>query len=263
MPAKVGTRSGPGNIMNATLRNLSLVGRQHRYLIVVLVTLALIAQWVAVAVWITGGALHFADAAAGLIALAALLSLVIMMLGGALYIVLGHVRSSEKELARIATTDLLTGVLNRRGFMGAAGQEFTRSARYDRQLSFLAVDIDGFKAVNDTHGQGAGDAVLQAFTIAWQSVLRTTDTVGRTGGEEFTILLPETDSAQAFDLAERVRQACERVEFDFLPAGQAITVSVGVASVRTGDSSIEHALARADDALHRAKGAGRNRVEIV
>ncbi len=245
--------------MHRALRNLSLVTKRHRQLVLVLVVLALLVQWLGLALWFHDAPTHRHSV---VFLLAVALSVLILVLGWVLYVVLGHVRVSEKELARMATTDLLTGVLNRRGLMTAAAHEFTRAVRYERPLSLLSIDVDEFKAVNDAHGHAAGDAVLQEFAVAWQNLLRTTDTIGRTGGEEFAILLPETAMAQARELAERVRNACDRHPFPFLPAGTSITVSVGVAAIMTGDSSIEHALARADNALYRAKAAGRNRVEI-
>ncbi len=246
--------------MNGALRHLSLVTRRHRYLVLVLIGVALLDQWLAMALWMSRGTVEPGNARGLMLLLGAALSLLIIVLGGILFVVLGQVRTSEKELARMATTDLLTGVLNRRGFMGAAGQEFTRAARYERPLSVLTVDIDRFKDVNDAYGHDAGDTVLQQFAAAWQTLLRGTDLLGRTGGEEFAVLLPETDAARARELAERVRSACEHMSFSFLPSGKSISVSVGVGSVETGDSSIEHALARADQALYEAKRHGRNRV---
>jgi diguanylate cyclase (GGDEF)-like protein len=163
----------------------------------------------------------------------------------------------------MSTSDALTGVLNRRAFVSLAGQEYTRTRRYDRPLSLLAIDIDAFKSINDAHGHEAGDEVLQALTMAWQGALRTTDAIGRLGGEEFAVLLPETNAAQARELAERVRQACETVSLEFLGADERVTVSVGVASVHTADSSIDHAIARADQALREAKAGGRNRVHAM
>ena len=246
--------------MTASLRHLSLFGRRHPAIVILLVALALLVQWSAVL--IAGGPRTEGERGPWLVLLAAMSSVLIVLLGAALYAVLGHIRDAEQDPPHLMTADVLTGVLNRRGFMGAAGQEFTRSVRYDRPLSFLAVDIDRFKAINDKHGHVAGDSVLKAFALALQGVLRTTDTVGRTGAEAFTVLLPETGATQAIELAQRARQACEAARLDFLPAGQTVTVSVGVASVGTGDSSIEHALSRADNALQRAKSAGRNCVEF-
>jgi diguanylate cyclase (GGDEF)-like protein len=231
------------------------LGRKHRRVVIAMVVLAIAMQWAWIAMWLA----HDERASVGnTLFVAVVLSLVIVILGFWLYGVLGQVRESEQELARMATTDLLTGVLNRRGFMTAAAQEYTRTRRYDRPLSVLTIDPDHFKTINDRYGHTAGDSALSAFTVAWQAVLRTTDLVGLLGGEQFAILLPETALASARELAERVRQAAEDVPFDFLPAGEHITVSVGVAAVRLTDSSIEHALARADEELRRAKSDGRN-----
>lgn len=194
---------------------------------------------------------------------AVVVSALLVLLGAIVHALAAQAGTAEREIARMATTDLLTGALNRRSFMAAAGQEFTRATRYERPLAVLSIDVDVFKDLNDVHGHAAGDTVLQGVTAAWQSLLRATDRVGRMGGEEFAILLPETDAARARDLAERVRSACEGLAFPFLAHGRSVTVSVGVAAVQTGDSSIDHALARADRALLAAKRHGRNRVEAA
>jgi diguanylate cyclase (GGDEF)-like protein len=243
--------------MQPALRHLSLLSHPYRYAVVAMVAVALVVQWIMVALWLAEDPERLRGVVIGV---SIAISLVLLAMAVGMFVLLGRVHESEKELARLATTDSLTGVLNRRAFGSLAAQEFTRTRRYDRPLSVLGIDIDHFKRVNDTYGHAAGDDVLQAFTVAWQTVLRTTDTIGRIGGEEFAVLLPETAGAQARELAERVRQACERLPFRFLRPGERITISVGVGCVETGDSSIDHALARADEALHEAKLAGRNRV---
>ena len=156
---------------------------------------------------------------------------------------------------RLGTTDPLTRTLNRRGFMSAAAQEFTRSVRYGRPLSVLAVKVDVVNAIGHRHGLVAQDTVLERLAAAWQAELRTTDTVGRVAREAFAILLPETPADTAVELAARIRGASGRLQFDFLPAGERVSVWVGSASTEMGDSGIEHALARAEEALEpRAAG---------
>ncbi|HZQ60174.1 MAG TPA: GGDEF domain-containing protein [Casimicrobiaceae bacterium] len=238
------------------MRRLDVMRRRYRGGTFALVVLAVASMWIALWLQARAGA-----ASGGAVVLTLIASLIVLVLGTGLVALLSRARASEDQLAHISTSDPLTGVLNRRAFVSLAAQEYTRTRRYDRPLSVLAIDIDAFKSVNDAHGHEAGDEVLQALTMAWQGALRTTDAIGRLGGEEFAVLLPETHLAQARDLAERVRQACETVAFEFMREGERITVSVGVAAVDTADSSIDHAMARADRALREAKNGGRNRVQ--
>ena len=120
------------------------------------------------------------------------------------------------------------------------------------------LDIDYFKSINDSYGHEAGDMALQAFATLCRTLVREPDIVGRLGGEEFALLLPETDQAGAFVLAERLREAVAAIRLGDLPVG--ITVSIGVAEVWGGELTVDAALARADCALYAAKRTGRNRV---
>jgi diguanylate cyclase (GGDEF)-like protein len=242
--------------MNNVLRQVGLVVQRRRFLPWLAVAGALALGW-----WTVTLALRVNPPATTVVGLTVLLSMLVLVLGAMAHGLANQLGASDKELARLATTDHLTGVLNRRGFIAAAGQEFARAIRYERPLALLSIDIDLFKELNGVYGHEAGDTTLQALTAAWQNLLRATDRIGRMGGEEFTILLPETDAARARELAERVRSACQGLVLPFLAHGRTVTVSVGVAAIQTGDSSIDHALARADEALLRAKRGGRNRVE--
>lgn len=165
-----------------------------------------------------------------------------------------------QELNVQASTDALTGIDNRRSFQEQAELEFFKSKDADQELSFLMLDIDHFKAVNDTYGHDAGDEVLRALTACCKDILRATDIFGRLGGEEFGILLPRNGLAKAAQVAERLRVAAmERP----VPAGEkavAFTVSIGVAQLSHEDASLEELMKRADLALYAAKQAGRNRV---
>jgi diguanylate cyclase (GGDEF)-like protein len=167
------------------------------------------------------------------------------------------------EVERLAQTDPLTGLANRRHFMGVLAQEVERSERYGRPLSLVALDLDHFKAVNDAHGHAAGDDVLREAARALRAVCRDVDLAARMGGEEFSLLLPETDAAGARIVAERVR---ERIagKAHRAPAGQTfrVTASLGVARLRPGASG-EALLQAADEALYRAKAAGRNQVVLA
>jgi len=167
----------------------------------------------------------------------------------------------ERELERQAHIDLLTGLDNRRFFMELAEQELARARRHNEPLSLLMMDLDHFKAVNDTYGHPAGDTVLQKLADVCRSTFREIDIVGRLGGEEFAALLPETAPQQAVEVAERLRHAVERAEAR-LEDGKVLhfTVSIGVARVEAEDEKINGALKRADAALYQAKSGGRNRV---
>jgi diguanylate cyclase (GGDEF)-like protein/PAS domain S-box-containing protein len=166
----------------------------------------------------------------------------------------------REELERQATTDALTGINNRRFFYRAAEQEFVSSSRYDQPTSLLVLDVDSFKKINDTFGHLTGDEVLKALALHCKTVVRACDIVGRIGGEEFAILLPQTDIQRATILAERICRSFEDLVLTQEPAPIAITVSIGVAC-RTGeDEKIENLFARADSALYEAKRTGRNKV---
>ncbi|MGE0357777.1 MAG: diguanylate cyclase [Burkholderiales bacterium] len=165
-----------------------------------------------------------------------------------------------KLLEMQAHTDSLTGLANRRRFFEMAEAELARARRYDAPLSMLMLDIDHFKEVNDTHGHRAGDRVLQSLARTCLGVLRNVDVVGRVGGEEFAILLPETGLEGARDVAERLREAVERsavARDEGVPLR--ITVSVGVAVLSEG-VNLDTLLSQSDAALYDAKHRGRNRV---
>lgn len=167
----------------------------------------------------------------------------------------------ELELRMIAQHDYLTGALSRRGFIEQAQREMARQERYGRPIALIALDIDHFKRINDGHGHAAGDEVLRQVGAIMANTLRPSDVYGRLGGEEFGILLPETDLEQAAQAAERLRSAVE--EHDFAVGGDAslrVTVSMGLVALDPGTDTLEVRLAEADRLLYQAKAAGRNRV---
>ena len=167
----------------------------------------------------------------------------------------------QAELTRLATTDPLTGIANRRSFFTHAQREVERARRYGPPLGVFVLDLDYFKRVNDTHGHGVGDVVLQAVARHAVSQLRVTDIIARTGGEEFGALLPETPAEEARLAAERLRRAIAALGIE-TPAGRlSITASIGVSSLQADEDRIDAAMGRADAALYRAKQSGRNRVE--
>jgi diguanylate cyclase (GGDEF)-like protein len=158
------------------------------------------------------------------------------------------------------TRDPLTGLNNRRFALEELQNWFDLSQRHDRPLSVLMCDLDHFKQVNDTLGHGAGDRVLEEFGQRVKDSLRTTDLAGRIGGEEFLLILPETDIEGALLLAERIRTAVEGAPFRLAPESVGITCSLGVAQRSADDRDAGALLARADGALYAAKHAGRNQV---
>ena len=165
-------------------------------------------------------------------------------------------------LKRLATTDQLTGLRNRAHFMDSAAAELRRFERFKRELTMLMIDIDFFKLINDRYGHAAGDEALRVFSRVLVRETRAFDLLGRIGGEEFAVLLSETGGEAGMQIAERLRQAIEASSFVFHDSALIrFTVSVGVALCHDGDS-LDSLLARADDALYRAKHAGRNRVEV-
>lgn len=161
------------------------------------------------------------------------------------------------ELARLAFSDCLTGLANRRALLCAATREMNRMRRTGRAACVLMVDIDHFKAINDDFGHAAGDAVLRLTAQTLCAQTRATDTVARWGGEEFVLLLPETDLVAAQVVAEKCRLAVQAQRQ--LP--RAVTITLGV-SLISPDETIEIAIARADAALYQGKAGGRNRVVV-
>ena len=174
---------------------------------------------------------------------------------------LEEISTKEGELRLLAATDSLTGLANRREFMARGEAEFARSRRYPGNCCVLMMDIDHFKHVNDTFGHGVGDDVIRSVAETIVDVFRIVDVVGRIGGEEFAVLMPETPSSGALAAAERLRaavQACQIVMTD----GKSlyVTISIGVAHSRRDDETVSRLLGQADKALYDAKNGGRNRV---
>lgn len=175
--------------------------------------------------------------------------------------VVENARADNARLERLAQTDPLTQLLNRRAFTERLQQEMERALRYDASLALLLVDLDHFKAVNDTHGHLVGDDALRDLARLLLETVRTADVVARYGGEEFLVLLPETDDAGAEGFAERIRQAVEAHRFDSGGATLRLTASLGVALFPAPRvHTAEDLFVRADAALYRAKADGRNRV---
>jgi diguanylate cyclase (GGDEF)-like protein len=166
----------------------------------------------------------------------------------------------ELELRLCATTDGLTGVMTRRAFRQEAARLVALATRHGHELACIALDVDRFKAINDGYGHAGGDAVLRGIVSTMTERIRTTDLVGRMGGEEFAILLPNTAEAGALDVAEKVRAAIAATPVQVGGERIGVTASFGVASLGTAVRDLDTLIAHADQALYDAKRAGRNRV---
>lgn len=173
-------------------------------------------------------------------------------------------RIFQQQLEQQAHADSLTGLNNRGHFLQLAELELGRAVRYHNELSIFMLDIDFFKQINDTHGHKAGDRVLVKLAEVCRNTLREVDIIGRLGGEEFAMLLPETSEVEAAEVAERLRVSIESTEVP-IESGVPIriTVSIGVASLRSKDDNLDLLLSKADGALYDAKHQGRNRVCVA
>jgi diguanylate cyclase (GGDEF)-like protein len=168
---------------------------------------------------------------------------------------------ANRTLDHLARHDNLTGLLNRTALYEHLEREQARAARYDGDFCVVMIDLDHFKRVNDDYGHLVGDHVLQAVASALSGQLRGNDVLGRYGGEEFVAMLPETTLSQAKVLIERLRACVAALRPDTAAGPIPVTISMGLAAYRQGDS-LKQLLDRADDALYRAKAAGRNRYEV-
>jgi len=165
-----------------------------------------------------------------------------------------------RELAEQARTDYLTGTLNRRAMEEAAVREVERSIRYRHPLCMIVVDIDKFKHLNDSLGHAAGDRVLQAFAHHVKAMLRRPDLLARMGGDEFTILLPDTPGEISKIVAKRIKRTIEDLEVPFATGPIKFSISAGVAELDPAQGSWEDMMRRADQAMYEIKQHGRNSV---
>ena len=188
--------------------------------------------------------------------------------GAPLYFISAAQDITERKALQIvieqqARIDHLTGLHNRRHFMEEGELELARAVRYKSPLALMMLDADHFKKINDTYGHKAGDLVLQGLSRVCRETLREIDIIGRLGGEEFAILLPETDLQQAAEVAERLRYAINAMEI-MMEKGLPLkcTVSIGVTALQSGQGNIDTLLHQADEALYIAKHAGRDQVRV-
>ncbi len=170
-----------------------------------------------------------------------------------------HQRGRTRKMQRLAMTDELTGIHNRRQIQAKGRKWFTQAREEGKPLCVL-LDVDHFKKVNDQLGHHVGDRVLTAVAQCIEEQLRSLDRVGRNGGEEFLVLLPDTLLNEAVEVAERIRQAVARLEIEGVPADHPIRISIGCAQYKPEDDNLGELVRRADEAMYEAKLAGRNRV---
>ena len=170
-----------------------------------------------------------------------------------------HHKVMERELKRLASTDSLTGIDNRRAFLEHGLHIFKTSQRYQYPMSLLMLDLDFFKSINDKYGHATGDRVLVDFAAAVKCDMRQIDLFGRLGGEEFCLLLQQTNRRDAISVADRIRQRVQNMTlFEANAEPLNVTVSIGVAVIEDHDLTLENVIERADKALYKAKTSGRN-----
>ncbi|DAB36985.1 MAG TPA: diguanylate cyclase [Sulfurospirillum cavolei] len=174
------------------------------------------------------------------------------------YMAIGNDITAKKEVERLSEIDKLTGIYNRRKLDEYMESELNRAKRYHQPLSFMILDIDHFKNINDTYGHPVGDSTLQTLAKILTDNLRKSDILGRYGGEEFLIICPETDNNQTALLAEKLRACVENTLFNDI---KNMTISIGVAEFE-GENTVKELFSRADKALYQAKHNGRNRVVV-
>jgi diguanylate cyclase (GGDEF)-like protein len=174
---------------------------------------------------------------------------------------LGRLIVDELELRVQASTDVLTGVMGRRAFTEQGDREVARATRYGSPLSCALIDADYFKSINDAYGHGVGDLALKHLASVCSQELRTSDCIGRIGGEEFAIMLPETEIGTAMEVAERLRKLIASTPLD-AGGGRMVklTASIGVATYSQSTKTFDGLLSNADFAMYDAKNSGRNRV---
>ena len=172
-------------------------------------------------------------------------------------------KTTELAMIALIRTDCLTGAVTRRHFLETAERECARAVRHGLPLSLLAVDLDHFKRINDEFGHAVGDAVLKSFVETVETFLRSTDVCGRIGGEEFCILLPQTDQAGAAALASRILAGVRGAPAHLPSRTLHYTASLGVSSLNAQNTTIDSLLRSADRALYRAKLLGRDREELA
>lgn len=170
-----------------------------------------------------------------------------------------EVKAILAQAHELANTDVLTFLPNRRKIVSSLQEEVIRSNRYGMPLSISILDLDHFKRVNDTYGHAAGDEVLRSVAARLRNHIRHPDTLGRYGGEEFLIVLPNSEMQAAAEQASRLCQQVRKLRIDVNENVLSMTISIGIAQFRIGQENWEELLHRADEAMYKAKNAGRDR----
>ncbi|OMH29527.1 hypothetical protein BGP75_19710 [Motiliproteus sp. MSK22-1] len=173
-----------------------------------------------------------------------------------------QLRKANANLQQLANRDSLTDVFNRRRFMELANSSYALSRRSSTPLSLIMLDVDHFKQINDSYGHDSGDITLIELVAVCNDVLREVDVLGRIGGEEFAILLPDTEQHGAYSVAERLRKKIADISISYEDQQFGITVSMGIAELGEEGDTVHHLMKRADDALYQAKREGRNSVSV-
>lgn len=174
-------------------------------------------------------------------------------------------RGENETLVRLAAKDGLTGLYNHAYIKERLKQEIYRCQRYEHPLSLLMIDIDDFKSLNDNYGHVVGDRVLKTLSMLMQEIIRPSDIIGRYGGEEFLVILPQTNSENSLAVAERIRENIEFYKFEVHPSKKKIsqiTVSIGLSAFPDHGKTSEDLIVFADESLYAAKKEGKNRVTI-
>lgn len=170
------------------------------------------------------------------------------------------IRHAMMQIKSLADTDELTGVFNMRAFTKVSERLFRQSARYSRPVSVLMIDSDGLKDINDSHGHDAGNRMLKQTVHCIQDQMRDTDVLARYGGDEFVLLLPETDCSGAMEVADRIRKQIAATPLPTREKKVAFSVSIGIACCPEHGNSLEALMERADQAMYTSKNEGKNRV---
>ncbi len=178
------------------------------------------------------------------------------------YRALRQEQNTREELEKVAFLDYLTGVYNRRKFFELGNIEFSRFKRYGSAFSIIMLDLDYFKRLNDEYGHDAGDVFLKEFVNVISKHKRSSDILGRLGGEEFAVILPETNLEFAQQAANRILSHCGEAKISYYNQCLFTTVSIGITEAEASDRSFAETMRRADNALYKAKSEGRNRVIV-
>ncbi|HET7012244.1 MAG TPA: GGDEF domain-containing protein [Anaerolineales bacterium] len=241
----------------------TMVGPAAGYLFAAMAIVVNAASWFYARSVVPSGAVGF-DAASGsifvlvqsLVALSA--AAVLDAIGSHIDLTIGRLNRQAGQMSELAHTDPLTGLANRRWFMDQLDREVARARRHNRPLSLIYIDLDGFKAINDRFGHLFGDDILRGVSRSMGAILRSTDLLARIGGDEFAVVLPETNETGAANVNQKLRKAVAAYAAQFGAALPSLTFCAGIARLRPGDTTIDDVLARADEAQYLAKSTGKD-----